>query len=348
MSLILNFKKFILNESEATELPVVREFKDAFENSEWGKILSRSSRIDPKRTGRIYLYAPYLPSRTQIEKKDNSWIYWYTSAGINYGHKHMPTAELLIRELVYDCIRKGNSSIPRNELNNFLKDHDVSLKVLSEPNVTIAYPKVDQISIYQAIKDHTSHESGIIQDLSGVTSPYLDFLKQEGFTINANNKDLEITFSPIVLKPGEYQPGLPPFFKDINEIIEKSRAAEIFRSRDVSGLNFRFKDRPYSKIKITALGEGTNVQKGTREDIITLGYTDVETLIRSLDDTLRKEISSDLKLSLGRGDKISTGGPLDDIKEETRIFFRDGSRLDIPEEEKKYLIARLRLVNRVI
>ena len=69
MTFILDFKKFTLKESETTELPEVKEFKDAFENSEWGKILSRDSTIEPKRTGRIYLKTSYLPSKTQIEKK---------------------------------------------------------------------------------------------------------------------------------------------------------------------------------------------------------------------------------------------------------------------------------------
>jgi len=348
MSFILDFKKFILKESETTELPEVREFKDAFENSEWGKILSRGSTIDPKRTGRIYLKTSYLPSKTQIEKKGDNWVYWYSSAGRDYGHKFMPTAELLIRELIYDSIRKGNSSIPRNELDNFLKDHDVSLKVLSDPNVTIEYPRNGQISAYQAIKDHKAEALGIIQDLSGISSPYLDFLKKQGFTVSAEGKDLEITFRLIRLVPGEDQPGLPPFFKDVKEVMEKSGAVEIFRSDNYVGLIFRLKDRDYFSIKITASGEGTSEQKGAGLNIITLGYSDEGVLIKALDDILRKQISSELKLLIGRDDKISTDSPLDVIKKETRRFFREGSSVNIPGDEKKYLIARLRTTNRII
>ena len=348
MTFILDFKKFTLKESENTELPEVKEFKDAFENSEWGKILSRTSTIEPKRTGRIYLKTYYLPSKTQIEKKGGNWVYWYSSAGRDYGHKYMPTAELLIRELVYDSIRKGNDSIPRNDLDKFLEDHDISLKVLSDPNVTVGYPRNGQISAYQAIKDHEAGESGIIQDLSGISSPYLDFLKQEGFTIDARGKDLEITFKSIRLVPDEAQSGLPPFFKDVKDVMEKSGAAGIFRSDNYVGLNFRLKDHAFARIKITASGEGTSVQKGARLDIITLGYSDEVMLIKALDDILRKQISSELKLSIGRGDKISTDSPLDAIKRETRRFFKEGSSVDMPEEEKKYLTARLRAINRII
>ena len=348
MSFILDFKKFILKESETTELPEVKEFKDAFENSEWGKILSRDSTIEPKRTGRIYLKTSYLPSKTQIEKKGGNWVYWYSSAGRDYGHKYMPTAELLIRELVYDSIRKGNDSIPRNDLDKFLEDHDISLKVLSDPNVTVGYPRNGQISAYQVIKDHEAGESGIIQDLSGISSPYLDFLKQEGFTIDARGKDLEITFKSIGLVPDEAQSGLPPFFKDVKEVMEKSGAVGIFRSDNYVGLNFRLKNHAFARIKITASGEGTSVQKGASLDIITLGYSDEVMLIKALDDILRKQISSELKLSIGRGDKISTDSPLDAIKRETRRFFKEGSSVDMPEEEKKYLTARLRTINRII
>ena len=348
MSFILDFKKFILKESETTELPEVKEFKDAFENSEWGKILSRDSTIEPKRTGRIYLKTSYLPSKTQIEKKGGNWVYWYSSAGRDYGHKYMPTAELLIRELVYDSIRKGNDSIPRNDLDKFLEDHDISLKVLSDPNVTVGYPRNGQISAYQVIKDHEAGESGIIQDLSGISSPYLDFLKQEGFTIDARGKDLEITFKSIGLVPDEAQSGLPPFFKDVKEVMEKSGAVGIFRSDNYVGLNFRLKNHAFARIKITASGEGTSVQKGASLDIITLGYSDEVMLIKALDDILRKQISSELKLSIGRSDKISTDSPLDAIKRETRRFFKEGSSVDMPEEEKKYLTARLRTINRII
>lgn len=348
MSFILDFKKFILKESETTELPEVKEFKDAFENSEWGKILGRDSTIEPKRTGRIYLKKSYLPSKTQIEKRGGNWVYWYSSAGRDYGHKYMPTAELLIRELVYDSIRKGNDSIPRNELDRFLEDHDISLKVLSDPNVTVGYPRNGQISAYQVIKDHEAGESGIIQDLSGIRSPYLDFLKQEGFTIDVRGKDLEITFKSIGLVPDEPQSGLPPFFKDVKEVMEKSGAVEIFRSDNYVGLNFRLKNHAFARIKITASGEGTSVQKGSSLDIITLGYSDEVMLIKALDDILRKQISSELKLSIGRGDKISTDSPLDAIKRETRRFFKEGSSVDMPEEEKKYLTARLRTINRII
>ena len=348
MSFILDFKKFILKESETTELPEVKEFKDAFENSEWGKILSRDSTIEPKRTGRIYLKTSYLPSKTQIEKKGGNWVYWYSSAGRDYGHKYMPTAELLIRELVYDSIRKGNDSIPRNDLDKFLEDHDISLKVLSDPNVTVGYPRNGQISAYQVIKDHEAGESGIIQDLSGIRSPYLDFLKQEGFTIDVRGKDLEITFKSIGLVPDEAQSGLPPFFKDVKEVMEKSGAVGIFRSDNYVGLNFRLKNHAFARIKITASGEGTSVQKGASLDIITLGYSDEVMLIKALDDILRKQISSELKLSIGRGDKISTDSPLDAIKRETRRFFKEGSSVDMPEEEKKYLTARLRTINRII
>jgi hypothetical protein len=63
---------------------------------------------------------------------------------------------------------------------------------------------------------------------------------------------------------------------------------------------------------------------------------------------LRKQISSELKLLIGRDDKISTDSPLDVIKKETRRFFREGSSVNIPEDEKKYLIARLRTTNRII
>lgn len=348
MSFILDFKKFILKESETTELPEVKEFKDAFENSEWGKILSRDSTIEPKRTGRIYLKTSYLPSKTQIEKKGGNWVYWYSSAGRDYGHKYMPTAELLIRELVYDSIRKGNDSIPRNDLDKFLEDHDISLKVLSDPNVTVGYPRNGQISAYQVIKDHEAGESGIIQDLSGISSPYLDFLKQEGFTIDVRGKDLEITFKSIGLVPDEVQSGLPPFFKDVKEVMEKSGAVGIFRSDNYVGLNFRLKNHAFARIKITASGEGTSVQKGASLDIITLGYSDEVMLIKALDDILRKQISSELKLSIGRSDKISTDSPLDAIKRETRRFFKEGSSVDMPEEEKKYLTARLRTINRII
>ena len=348
MSFILDFKKFILKESETMELPEVKEFKDAFENSEWGKILSRDSTIEPKRTGRIYLKTSYLPSKTQIEKRGGNWVYWYSSAGRDYGHKYMPTAELLIRELVYDSIRKGNDSIPRNELDRFLEDHDISLKVLSDPNVTVGYPRNGQISAYQVIKDHEAGESGIIQDLSGIRSPYLDFLKQEGFTIDVRGKDLEITFKSIGLVPDEAQFGLPPFFKDVKEVMEKSGAVEIFRSDNYVGLNFRLKNHAFARIKITASGEGTSVQKGASLDIITLGYSDEVMLTKSLDDILRKQISSELKLSIGRGDKISTDSPLDAIKRETRRFFKEGSSVDMPEEEKKYLTARLRTINRIM
>ena len=348
MSFILDFKKFTLKESETTELPEVKEFKDAFENSEWGKILGRDSTIEPKRTGRIYLKTSYLPSKTQIEKRGGNWVYWYSSAGRDYGHKYMPTAELLIRELVYDSIRKGNDSIPRNELDRFLEDHDISLKVLSDPNVTVGYPRNGQISAYQVIKDHEAGESGIIQDLSGISSPYLDFLKQEGFTIDARGKDLEITFKSIGLVPDEAQSGLPPFFKDVKEVMEKSGAVGIFRSDNYVGLNFRLKNHAFARIKITASGEGTSVQKGASLDIITLGYSDEVMLIKALDDILRKQISSELKLSIGRGDKISTDSPLDAIKRETRRFFKEGSSVDMPEEEKKYLTARLRTINRII
>ena len=348
MSFILDFKKFILKESETTELPEVKEFKDAFENSEWGKILSRDSTIEPKRTGRIYLKTSYLPSKTQIEKRGDNWVYWYSSAGRDYGHKYMPTAELLIRELVYDSIRKGNDSIPRNDLDKFLEDHDISLKVLSDPNVTVGYPRNGQISAYQVIKDHEAGESGIIQDLSGIISPYLDFLKQEGFTIDARGKDLEITFKSIGLVPDEAQSGLPPFFKDVKEVMEKSGAVGIFRSDNYVGLNFILKNHAFARIKITASGEGTSVQKGASLDIITLGYSDEVMLIKALDDILRKQISSELKLSIGRGDKISTDSPLDAIKRETRRFFKEGSSVDMPEEEKKYLTARLRSINRII
>ena len=348
MTFILDFKKFTLKESETTELPEVKEFKDAFENSEWGKILSRDSTIEPKRTGRIYLKTSYLPSKTQIEKRGDNWVYWYSSAGRDYGHKYMPTAELLIRELVYDSIRKGNDSIPRNELDRFLEDHDISLKVLSDPNVTVGYPRNGQISAYQVIKDHEAGESGIIQDLSGISSPYLDFLKQEGFTIDARGKDLEITFKSIGLVPDEAQSGLPPFFKDVKEVMERAGSVEIFRSDNYVGLNFTLKNRAYSRIKITASGEGTSVQKGASLDIITLGYSDEVMLIKALDDILRKQISSELKLSIGRSDKISTDSPLDAIKRETRRFFKEGSSVDMPEEEKKYLTARLRTINRII
>ena len=348
MSFILDFKKFTLKESETTELPEVKEFKDAFENSEWGKILGRDSTIEPKRTGRIYLKTSYLPSKTQIEKRGGNWVYWYSSAGRDYGHKYMPTAELLIRELVYDSIRKGNDSIPRNELDRFLEDHDISLKVLSDPNVTVGYPRNGQISAYQVIKDHEAGESGIIQDLSGIRSPYLDFLKQEGFTIDVRGKDLEITFKSIGLVPDEAQSGLPPFFKDVKEVMEKSGAVEIFRSDNYVGLNFRLKNHAFARIKITASGEGTSVQKGASLDIITLGYSDEVMLTKALDDILRKQISSELKLSIGRGDKISTDSPLDAIKRETRRFFKEGSSVDMPEEEKKYLTARLRTINRII
>ena len=348
MSFILDFKKFTLKESETTELPEVKEFKDAFENSGWGKILSRDSTIEPKRTGRIYLKTSYLPSKTQIEKRGGNWVYWYSSAGRDYGHKYMPTAELLIRELVYDSIRKGNDSIPRNELDRFLEDHDISLKVLSDPNVTVGYPRNGQISAYQVIKDHEAGESGIIQDLSGIRSPYLDFLKQEGFTIDVRGKDLEITFKSIGLVPDEAQSGLPPFFKDVKEVMEKSGAVEIFRSDNYVGLNFRLKNHAFARIKITASGEGTSVQKGASLDIITLGYSDEVMLTKALDDILRKQISSELKLSIGRGDKISTDSPLDAIKRETRRFFKEGSSVDMPEEEKKYLTARLRTINRII
>ena len=348
MSFILDFKKFTLKESETTELPEVKEFKDAFENSEWGKILSRDSTIEPKRTGRIYLKTSYLPSKTQIEKRGGNWVYWYSSAGRDYGHKYMPTAELLIRELVYDSIRKGNDSIPRNDLDKFLEDHDISLKVLSDPNVTVGYPRNGQISAYQVIKDHEAGESGIIQDLSGISSPYLDFLKQEGFTIDVRGKDLEITFKSIGLVPDEAQSGLPPFFKDVKEVMEKSGAVGIFRSDNYVGLNFRLKNHAFARIKITASGEGVSVQKGASLDIITLGYSDEVMLIKALDDILRKQISSELKLSIGRGDKISTDSPLDAIKRETRRFFKEGSSVDMPEEEKKYLTARLRTINRII
>ena len=348
MTFILDFKKFTLKESETTELPEVKEFKDAFENSEWGKILSRDSTIEPKRTGRIYLKTSYLPSKTQIEKRGDNWVYWYSSAGRDYGHKYMPTAELLIRELVYDSIRKGNDSIPRNDLDKFLEDHDISLKVLSDPNVTVGYPRNGQISAYQVIKDHEAGESGIIQDLSGIRSPYLDFLKQEGFTIDVRGKDLEITFKSIGLVPDEAQSGLPPFFKDVKEVMEKSGAVGIFRSDNYVGLNFRLKNHAFARIKITASGEGTSVQKGASLDIITLGYSDEVMLIKALDDILRKQISSELKLSIGRGDKISTDSPLDAIKRETRRFFKEGSSVDMPEEEKKYLTARLRTINRII
>ena len=348
MSFILDFKKFTLKESETTELPEVKEFKDAFENSEWGKILSRDSTIEPKRTGRIYLKTSYLPSKTQIEKRGDNWVYWYSSAGRDYGHKYMPTAELLIRELVYDSIRKRNDSIPRNDLDKFLEDHDISLKVLSDPNVTVGYPRNGQISAYQVIKDHEAGESGIIQDLSGISSPYLDFLKQEGFTIDVRGKDLEITFKSIGLVPDEAQSGLPPFFKDVKEVMEKSGAVGIFRSDNYVGLNFRLKNHAFARIKITASGEGTSVQKGASLDIITLGYSDEVMLIKALDDILRKQISSELKLSIGRGDKISTDSPLDAIKRETRRFFKEGSSVDMPEEEKKYLTARLRTINRII
>ena len=79
-----------------------------------------------------------------------------------------------------------------------------------------------------------------------------------------------------------------------------------------------------------------------------LGYSDEVMLIKALDDILRKQISSELKLSIGRGDKISTDSPLDAIKRETRRFFKEGSSVDMPEEEKKYLTARLRTINRII
>jgi len=349
MSFILDFKKFILKESETTELPEVKEFKDAFENSEWGKILSRDATIEPKRTGRIYLKTSYLPSKTQIEKRGGNWIYWYSSAGRDYGHKYMSTPELLIRELVYDSIRKGNNSIPRNELDKFLEDHDISLKVLREPNVTVGYPRNGQISAYQAIKDHEAGGSGIIHDLSGISSPYLDFLKQEGFTIDADGKDLEITFKLIRLLPGEAQLGLPPFFEDLKEVIEKTGAVEMLKSDNYyAGLIFRLKGHAFGRIKITASGEGTAVQKGARLDIITLGYSDEGELIKALDGILRKQISSELKLLIGRGDKISTDSPLVAIKKETRRFFRESSSLNIPEDEKKYLTARLRMTNRII
>jgi len=348
MSFILDFKKFTLKESETTDLPEVKEFKDAFENSEWGKILSRDSTIEPKRTGRIYLKTSYLPSKTQIEKRGDNWVYWYSSAGRDYGHKYMPSAELLIRELVYDSIRKGNDSIPRNDLDKFLEDHDISLKVLSDPNVTVGYPRNGQISAYQVIKDHEAGESGIIQDLSGISSPYLDFLKQEGFTIDVRGKDLEITFKSIGLVPDVAQSGLPPFFKDVKEVMEKSGAVGIFRSDNYVGLNFRLKNHAFARIKITASGEGASVQKGASLDIITLGYSDEVMLIKALDDILRKQISSELKLSIGRSDKISTDSPLDVIKRETRRFFKEGSSVDMPEEEKKYLTARLRAINRII
>ena len=260
----------------------------------------------------------------------------------------MPTAELLIRELVYDSIINAHDSIPRNDLDKFLEDHDISLKVLSDPNVTVGYPRNGQISAYQVIKDHEAEESGIIQDLSGISSPYLDFLKQEGFTIDARGKDLEITFKSIGLVPDEAQSGLPPFFKDVKEVMEKSGAVGIFRSDNYVGLNFRLKNHAFARIKITASGEGTSVQKGASLDIITLGYSDEVMLTKALDDILRKQISSELKLSIGRGDKISTDSPLDAIKRETRRFFKEGSSVDMPEEEKKYLTARLRTINRII
>lgn len=348
MTFILDFKKFILKESETTELPEVKEFKDALENSEWGRILSRNSTIDPKRTGRIYLKTHYLPSKTQIEKKNGNWVYWYTSAGRDYGYKYMPTAELLIRELVYDYIRKGNDSIPRNELDKFLENHDISLKVLSDPNVTLRYPRNGQISAYQAIKDYEAGESGIIQDLSRISSPYLDFLKQEGFTIDVRDKDLEITFKSIRLEPNEAQSGLPPFFEDVNEVMEKSGAVEIFRSDNYVGLNFRLKNHAFARIKITASGEGASLQKGASLDIITLGYNQEDMLVKALDDILRKQIPSELKVSIGRGDKINADSPLDAIKRETRRFFKEGSSVNMPEEEKKYLTARLRTINRII
>lgn len=281
MAFILNFQKFIVNES-ALDLPEVMEFKDAFENSEWGRILSRKATIDPKKTGRIYLKAPYLPSRTQIEKKGGNWVYWYTSAGRDYGYKYMSTADLLIRELVYDCLIKGNRSIPRNELDKFLKDHDIALKVLGATNVTIGYPKEGEISAYQAIKDYVAGESGIISDLSDINTPYLEFLKQEGFTIDGKGKDLEISFNNLSIIPDEDQQGLPPFFKDIKEIIERSRSGQLFRS-SYHPLTFGFGENGRFRVKITALGEGTSVQKGTNLDILTLGYDDEETLIKEID-----------------------------------------------------------------
>ena len=349
MSFILDFKKFILKESETTELPEVKEFKDAFENSEWGKILGRDSTIEPKRTGRIYLKTSYLPSKTQIEKRGGNWVYWYSSAGRDYGHKYMPTAELLIRELVYDSIRKGNDSIPRNDLDKFLEDHDISLKVLSDPNVTVGYPRNGQISAYQVIKDHEAEESGIIQDLSGISSPYLDFLKQEGFIIDSRGKDLEIIFKKISIIPDEDQQGLPPFFRDIKEIIERSGSGQLFR-RAYHPLTFELgRNKGFRfRVKITALGEGTSIQKGTNLDILTLGYGDKETLIKEIDSVLKKHIPVTLKISIGPSPGSNEEKALALLKKETKRFFKEGSSIDIDGENSRYLTARLRLINRII
>ena len=349
MALILNFQKFI-NES-ALDLPEVAEFKDAFENSEWGKILSRKATIDPKKTGRIYLKAPYLPSRTQIEKRGSNWVYWYTSAGRDYGHKYMPTADLLIRELVYDCLRKGNRSIPRNELDKFLEDHDRTLKVLSDANVTIGYPKDGEISAYEAIKGYGAGESGIISDLSDISTPYLEFLKQEGFTIDSRGKYLEISFKDLSIIPGEDQQWLPPFFKDIKEIIERSGSSQLF-TRDYHPLIFEFKKYGYASVRITASGEGTIIQKGTTLDIITLGYVDKETLVKEIDSVLKKHIPTTLKLSIGKYYTPKPGSneekALDLLKKETKRFFKEGSSIHIDEKDSRYLGARLRLINKVI
>jgi len=349
MTFIQNFQKFILNES-AMDLPEVIEFKDAFDNSEWGKILSRKATIDPKKTGRIYLKAPYLPSRTQIEKRGGNWVYWYTSAGRDYGHKYMATPDLLIRELVYDSLRKGNSSIPRNELDKFLKNHDDSLKALSDPRVTIGYPREDEISAYQAIRDYGAEETGIVTDLSGISTPYLEFLKQEGFIIDRIGRSLVISFRDLSIIAGEDQQGLPPFFKDIKTILEKSGLGPIFGNQ-INRLKFRFKKYGNGEIKITASGEGTVLQKGTRVDILTLGYADEKSLEKEIDSVLKNHISSCLILSkVGdyRSDQNSREKAIDIIKGETKRFFKDGSSINISEEESRYLIARLRLINRII
>jgi len=349
MTLILNFQKFI-NES-ALNLPEVAEFKDAFENSEWGKILSTATRMDPKKTGRIYLHSHYLPAKTQVEKKNNQWVSWYTSAGRDYGYKYMPSAEVLIRELVYNSIRKGNQSIPRNELESFLNDHGTALKVLSQPNVTVGHPKDGEISAYEAIKGYGAGESGIISDLSDISTPYLEFLKQEGFTVDSKGKDLEISFKDLSIIPVEDQQWLPPFFKDIKEIIERSGSSYLFE-RPHHHLIFEFKKYGFAKVKITASGEGTIVQKGTTLDIITLGYTDKEKLTKEIDSVLKKHMPSTLKLSIGKYYTAKPGSSedkaLDVLRRETRRFFKEGSSVNIGEEKSRYLIARLRMINKVI
>jgi hypothetical protein len=157
MKNILPYKLF---ESDKALNPDVEEIMSELNKFPYADIFKSWFKLEPKKTGRIYVKGGYLPSVAYFEKfTGGGWYYIYSGAGRYYGQQ-TGTLQTLFLKLMKDSIKKGAPS--------YLNKKDVD-SALSDDEWLAANMNEDPASIYKLIQQKIS--SDIILDFGDLEFP---------------------------------------------------------------------------------------------------------------------------------------------------------------------------------